>query len=1391
MFNRNLLCVMVVFAVFGLIIGCGGGGGSSDSTTAGGTTGGGTTDDTGGNTTDGTTSDSFFQTNMNFALFEFNNSGIILPVPDAVIYVDTISAGSTNTDGELSSSVNANPNALITVDAPSYTTVSVNFDMTSISKLYLIVQMVDSNQATLTATTSSILSKAALTTIVDSKNTAKLTVDEWDIAQSIVVNLTPYLNANIPLKLKDSDAGILGNTISGADVSVRFLSNGKQVDSKKVNFAGKIYPEITVYFNEFRIDDLFQMYNEGAMKLSMWYYGYDETKTNAEKYRKWLKAGAGKIEFDASNSVYNIKTETGVYMPGLFPFVFAIDSENIPDITISGKVQDQSGPVTDCIVVIGNSQVITDLSGHYSATVLVPMDTNQILITAKKIGYENESFYITITQDIAVYTMNITLTSTTAVGYQPTTGNSITISGKVTNYYDNQPVANAEVKAWTDLIVVIGDINAPFPAKPSITDDIKILNKLTLNGISPDRTISVDYIDGVNYTFEFKKQDENTWRVLQQGAGFQFAYLPEAVIIDTIRGFILDGYAYYTGKYDLRVQALHTNGFLEEVAGYFTITIDDSIYKTTTWKINDSAITAKGGRSKGFYYAIPIQYDTNTFYTTEWHIKAAGTYASASTTIVDKKITTSEYLYATQLSYFLSDNFGDLIQKYDSNNDGIPDKSYMETGVNIIVYAKVNYTLNNSPVNKTVDIEENLIQEIPKNAVNLDTLKISPFYVGPFTESSNPAIHTDPNGNFSLIVNGYYDGYIKMQAKAIDFFDSDIVMPSVSSNGTISQDVVLYTNPFVVENAESLAGLYDVSGSADGYGTAAKFNTPEGITGDGTYLYVCDTGNHTIRKVKIDSGKVETIAGQAGVSGIADGIGSVALFNTPKGIMYANGYCYITDIGNNAVRKLDVSTKETTTVIFGLTNLQKGISNDGTNYYIVAEQKAKKYDLAYNQLLLENIICESDDTVTAIVYENNKLYCLIDASLFVLDEGLNRGYLGKNEAIGLTGDGNAHLISYSGGAFKRFYTMSMTEYDSISSLENIAELFYRNNIIYTTLYNHTVSQIYIKSNIATPQEQTAEQYKTYPLVFLYGMYDTPSVARSVCVLGNYAYVADADSGLQIIDVGNPVSPVLTGSYDSAGGSAMDVFVSGNYSFVADDTNGLQIIDVSNPALPVLTNSYSAPEYSIRNVYISDNYAYVTSGGNLYIIDISNPTSPVLTGSYDALKPMNDVYVSGNYAYVTLGSNDYSGLQIININNPALPVLTGSVDTWVVAGYIESSVVVANNYAYVTNGRWHNDDWDSILHIIDVSDPASPALTGSYYQEYAYFNIELSGNYAYIPYWDNSGSSGLQIIDVSNPALPILTNSYSTPGFAYNVYISGNYAYVAFGNDGLKILSGIK
>ncbi len=99
------------------------------------------------------------------------------------------------------------------------------------------------------------------------------------------------------------------------------------------------------------------------------------------------------------------------------------------------------------------------------------------------------------------------------------------------------------------------------------------------------------------------------------------------------------------------------------------------------------------------------------------------------------------------------------------------------------------------------------------------------------------------------------------------------------------------------------AGAFGQSGAADGALLDARFNAPRGIARDGENLYIVDTGNSTIRE--ISGTQVHTIAGAPGKHGMIDGAGTAARFNHPRELaLDASGNIYVADTGNGAIRKI-------------------------------------------------------------------------------------------------------------------------------------------------------------------------------------------------------------------------------------------------------------------------------------------------------------------------------------------------------------------------------------------------------------------------------------------------------------------------------------------------------
>ncbi|MEO0056077.1 MAG: hypothetical protein RLZZ50_2024, partial [Verrucomicrobiota bacterium] len=106
-------------------------------------------------------------------------------------------------------------------------------------------------------------------------------------------------------------------------------------------------------------------------------------------------------------------------------------------------------------------------------------------------------------------------------------------------------------------------------------------------------------------------------------------------------------------------------------------------------------------------------------------------------------------------------------------------------------------------------------------------------------------------------------------------------------------------------DVSTFAGLPGTSGTTDATGTSARFNTPKGITIDAAgVIHVADTANHAIRKIT-SAGAVTTVAGLAGTSGTANGAGTTARFNSPAGIVSTpDGInVYVADTASHTIRR--------------------------------------------------------------------------------------------------------------------------------------------------------------------------------------------------------------------------------------------------------------------------------------------------------------------------------------------------------------------------------------------------------------------------------------------------------------------------------------------------------
>jgi serine/threonine-protein kinase len=223
---------------------------------------------------------------------------------------------------------------------------------------------------------------------------------------------------------------------------------------------------------------------------------------------------------------------------------------------------------------------------------------------------------------------------------------------------------------------------------------------------------------------------------------------------------------------------------------------------------------------------------------------------------------------------------------------------------------------------------------------------------------------------------------------------SGIVYIAHTSNNKIN---IIYPNLTVITLAGGGA-TGNSSGYIDGIGTAALFRNPVGAAvGASGVLYVVDQFNNKIRLISPNR-TVITIAGgniTGNSSGSTDGVGTAALFASPRGIAVdTSGAVYVADQGNNKIR-LIYPNRTVFTLAGGSTT---GNANGNTN----GDGTAALFNWP------SGVALDNSGTLFVADYFNNKIRLIYpNRTVFTLAGGSTSGVLSG----GINGVGSAALFS--------------------------------------------------------------------------------------------------------------------------------------------------------------------------------------------------------------------------------------------------------------------------------------------------------------------------------------------------------------------------------------------
>ena len=295
------------------------------------------------------------------------------------------------------------------------------------------------------------------------------------------------------------------------------------------------------------------------------------------------------------------------------------------------------------------------------------------------------------------------------------------------------------------------------------------------------------------------------------------------------------------------------------------------------------------------------------------------------------------------------------------------------------------------------------------------------------------------------------------------------------------------------------------------------------------------------------------------------------------------------------------------------------------------------------------------------------------------------------------------------------------------------------------------------NSAASPEIRVSVQVT--PGFYFISDYYTPGMAYDVFLQGEYAYVADGEEGLRVINAKNAVNPYFEANFKTSG-FTKGVFVYGDYCYLANGTQGLQIVDISDPSHPDSAGRFDTPG-SAEDVFLAGDFVYVADGGEgLQIIDVSDPNNPDTAAQFSA-GSVKGVFVTGSYAYLATST----GLQILDVSDPTSPDPAGFVFT---LQYQGNAIWVEGSYAYLAA-------LEDGLHIFDVSDPYSPRELDTVYRPGGKaYGVFVKDDLAYIAF----GDEGVHVIDVSDPRNLEFVGRFDTEGNSFDLFVSDKFVYVA-------------
>jgi hypothetical protein len=251
-----------------------------------------------------------------------------------------------------------------------------------------------------------------------------------------------------------------------------------------------------------------------------------------------------------------------------------------------------------------------------------------------------------------------------------------------------------------------------------------------------------------------------------------------------------------------------------------------------------------------------------------------------------------------------------------------------------------------------------------------------------------------------------------------------------------------------------------------------------------------------------------------------------------------------------------------------------------------------------------------------------------------------------------------------------------------------------------------------------------------------GSVPLPGLARTVVVHDHIAYVGCGKQGLAVVDIRESTDPRLVAMLPGLT-AAHGMTVVGDHLYVTifsiDVEPALAVLDISQPHYPRPQGRLPLSGQPTRVVAVGEHLCVAAGRAGLYLLTLDAAGLPGI--ATQLALPGQSVGLAGAGHYVYVGSTTGGLLTVVDLGT-AVPKIVASLT---VPGYI--------NVLLIENERLYALGSSSGGHVLDLSEPWQPRLTGYFDGPRATMGIAAVGETVYLV----GRKEGLQVVDLSTPA----------------------------------------